>query len=113
LKEISIEEAERLAGQRLDRRRKYATTKDGMPDDTTGYLVFSLGLWTRTCSGCYESEGGHPAVSYNYDEKAKCAVGAGCEECGHTGKRREEMWLPHFLPRVGVTLPNQETSPLC
>lgn len=24
----------------------------------------------------------------------ECVVGAGCSECGYTGKRRSEVWVP-------------------
>lgn len=50
---------------------------------------------TMSCSGCTEmgeymsNINGHP-----YDNKARCHVGFGCEECGFTGKRRREMWIP-------------------
>jgi hypothetical protein len=56
-----------------------------------GYVV----RWTESCSGCLESgECGGNEHSYPYDNKAQCRVGAGCDECGHTGKRRREWWVP-------------------
>ncbi len=59
-------------------------------DGFEGYVV----RWTGSCSGCFETEDGHPVGSYPWDNKAKCYVGAGCEECGYTGKRRNVVWIP-------------------
>lgn len=50
--------------------------------------------YTTTCSGCYETVDGYPPSGYGYDEKNRCAIGMGCEECGFTGKRR----VSHFVP---------------
>lgn len=62
-------------------------TFDGMP----GFVV----RWTSSCSGCLEvGEYGSGEGLYPFDEKAKCHVGAGCSECGFTGKRRQEHWIP-------------------
>jgi hypothetical protein len=47
--------------------------------------------WTTTCSGCFNSEDGHPIGEYEFDEKAQCFKGMGCHECGYTGKRRAEF----------------------
>lgn len=45
--------------------------------------------YVAPCTGCYEGgENDGMAHLYPYDEKAECRVGAGCEECGYTGKRR-------------------------
>ncbi len=95
MKRIPIAEAERLAGHRLDRRRVYATTDDGKPDEWyTGFLLFKLAQWTTSCSGCRETEDGHNVGHYPWDDKAGCYVGAGCHECGHTGKIRQHEWVP-------------------
>jgi hypothetical protein len=42
------------------------------------------GFW-RTCTGCYESEDGHPVGDYPYSENLGCDLGAGCSECGGIG----------------------------
>ncbi|KWK74111.1 hypothetical protein WM15_32150 [Burkholderia ubonensis] len=42
------------------------------------------GFW-RTCSGCHESEDGHPVGEYPYSEVLQCDLGAGCAECGGIG----------------------------
>lgn len=95
MKIIPTEEAEKLAGRRLDRRRKYATTDDGKPEEYfDGALLFELAQWTDSCSGCRETEDGHNVGEYPWDDKAKCYIGAGCDECGHTGKRRRAEWVP-------------------
>lgn len=47
-----------------------------------------LEYFTTSCSGCFESVDGHNVFGFPYDAKARCHVGAGCSECGYTGKRR-------------------------
>jgi len=97
MREISIFEAEKIAGQRLDRRRKYATTDDGKPSKffgDGGHLLFMLCNWTDSCSGCTETSDGYNVYGYPVDPKHGCLVGGGCHECGYTGKRRNSMWVP-------------------
>jgi len=44
---------------------------------------------TQPYSGCFSAgEYGGNEHNYPYDAKAGCRVGAGCHECGYTGKRR-------------------------
>jgi len=51
--------------------------------------------FTTSCSGCFEAgENMGRAGDYPYDSRACCYVGAGCAECGYTGKRRQEHWVP-------------------
>lgn len=52
MKVLTIQEAEAISKHRLDRRRLYATTDDGLPDEVTGSALFELGRWTGPCSGC-------------------------------------------------------------
>lgn len=60
-------------------------------DGMDGFVV----RWTASCTGCFESgEYGSLEAFYPWDEKAKCRIGAGCSECGHTGKVRQEHWEP-------------------
>jgi hypothetical protein len=42
------------------------------------------GFW-RECSGCYETEDGHPVGHYPYSEVLRCYLGNGCAECGGLG----------------------------
>jgi hypothetical protein len=65
--------------------------------DGTRFLVVMLHgkrgfvvRWTGACSGCVSDE---ECVSHD--------IGAGCYECGYTGKRRREEWLPlaEFQPQ--------------
>jgi len=79
---LTIEQAERLHGARLDRRRRYATTDDGEPCDITGSYVFEITRWSQPCSGCYSEA---------------CLMhmrGSGCVECGYTGRRQNAQWVP-------------------
>ncbi len=83
---LAIEEAERLHGKRLDRRRKYFLWDDRVCVD---------GKFTNSCSGCFESgEYGQNESYYEYDKKSQCHVGAGCSECGYTGKRVNHFPCP-------------------
>lgn len=66
----TYEEAERLAGRKLDRRRNYCIS-DGEVRESCS--------WTQTCSGC---EGG------------------GCRECGYQGKVRSGFWAPLSMKRM-------------
>jgi hypothetical protein len=84
---LSIAEAEKLAGRRLDRRRKYY-----LVDET---VIVSAASYTTTCSGCFEG-GDYMGNAHNYtwDSKSQCHIGAGCDECGYTGKRVETVLVP-------------------
>lgn len=42
------------------------------------------GFW-HPCSGCHETEDGHPVGNYAYSEFFKCELGKGCSECGGIG----------------------------
>lgn len=42
------------------------------------------GFW-HSCSGCYETEDGHPVGRYPYSEVLQCPLGNGCSECGGIG----------------------------
>ena len=86
MRELTIKQAETLVNCRLDRRRKYATTDDGKPDEDTGAVLFGIEKFTRPCSGC-SCDGEYPCGC--------CSErGYGCEECGFTGKRRQVWWAP-------------------
>jgi hypothetical protein len=79
---------------------RYRTIDDGDGNRTRCKVVLLNGFegfvvrWTDSCTGCYESEDGHPVGEYDYDSKNHCAIGAGCKECGYTGKSRRVEWLP-------------------
>lgn len=76
--------------------RRFRRTSDGerhlvvTVDGVEGFVV----EFTESCSGCHETVEGYETGDYNYDEKAQCYVGAGCDECGFTGKRRRSEWVP-------------------
>jgi hypothetical protein len=51
--------------------------------------------FTSSCTGCCEiGEYGAGSENFVWDDKAKCRIGTGCEECGYTGKRRSVMYIP-------------------
>jgi hypothetical protein len=87
MQNLTIEEAEKLAGKRLDRRRTWFLFDGDVCYD---------GKFVRPCSGCFETgEYGSGSENYPFDKKAGCHVGSGCEECGYTGKRRDGFPIPH------------------
>ncbi|MBN3851953.1 hypothetical protein G3N59_01045 [Paraburkholderia sp. Ac-20340] len=47
-------------------------------------LKNEYGFW-RTCSGCHETEDGHPVGHYPFSAILKCDLGSGCRECGGIG----------------------------
>lgn len=82
----TYEYASKLAGRKLDKRKCYAVI-DGQ--------VCEWAKWTTNCSGCCElGEYGSGSQYYDRDPKHGCLIGAGCEECGYTGKRIESCWVP-------------------
>lgn len=44
----------------------------------------SGGHW-QPCSGCYDTEDGHPTAKYPYSPALQTSVGSGCHECGGLG----------------------------
>lgn len=44
----------------------------------------SGGYW-HPCSGCYDTEDGHPTAPYPWSRVFKCDQGGGCSECGGLG----------------------------
>lgn len=71
-------------------------------DGVEGFVV----RHTAPCTGCYEGgENSGSSGLYPYDAKAGCRVGVGCHECGHTGKRRHEDWVPFELAEQPRSVP--------
>lgn len=86
---IDWKEAERLLGHRVDHRRNYARE---------GKTVLEEIRYTNHCTGCFETgDYGSGAENYPWDEKAQCRVGAGCHECGYTGKVRHVDYAPYTI----------------
>ena len=73
----SYDIAETICGHKLDKRKNYAIIDEE---------VCELCEWTQPCSGC-SCDGDYPCSCCN-------ERGAGCEECGYTGKRKMRVWLP-------------------
>ena len=83
--------------------RRYRKAEDGVRrviaivDGVEGYWS----KFTMSCSGCFEpGECMGLAHLYEYDVKRHCYVGAGCEECGYSGKRVERFFVPFDLNDV-------------
>lgn len=71
------QEAEKIAGRRLDRRKAYAIIDGAIHESIR---------WTTSCSGC----------SYGVNDR-----GGGCRECGFHGVVRQGYWLPLALTDLG------------
>ena len=70
----TYEEAEKIHGKKLDRRRNYGIVNG---------LVSALHWHTAACSGCAD------------DSEYSCASrGSGCGECGYHGVVRSGMYIP-------------------
>lgn len=81
----SWEEADALAGRRVDRRRAYAVV-DGE--------LMQLVRWSQPCTGCFEA----PECTMYSMETAR---GQGCSECGFTGRRREGAFVEYEIIEAG------------
>lgn len=74
---LSWDEADKLAGFRLDRRKSWAFLNGKLCEPVR---------WTQSCSGC----------SCDCGDGYGCGHGAGgCEECGYHGRVRLCMWVPY------------------
>lgn len=71
---ITKQEAEKLSSVKLDGRRRYFMWNGE---------VCTEARWTQACSGCADDS------EYSFP-----SVGAGCHECGGTGKRRCSFPIP-------------------
>jgi len=71
---FSFEDADKIAGRRLDRRRNYAIIDGKVCESVT---------WSTYCTGCCEREDGYGPNR-----------GIGCPECGYTGRSRQSQWVP-------------------
>lgn len=47
-------------------------------------MAAGSGFWS-SCSGCYDTDDGHPTGNYSYSTVFGCALGSGCSECGGIG----------------------------
>lgn len=80
LESATYEDAEKIAGFRLDRRINYCITSEGEVEQT--------GWCTLSCSGC----------SCGCEGGCGCGPSSGCSECGYTGKRRHYFSFPPLPP---------------
>lgn len=58
----------------------------------------SGGYW-HACSGCYETEDGHPSQNYPHSRIFACQVGAGCSECGGLGAVWDDLSYVYEMVR--------------
>lgn len=65
--------------------RKQAREAASLPVELQGvHKQKDEGFW-HSCSGCYDTEDGHPTGSYAHSAVFGCALGSGCHECGGLG----------------------------
>jgi hypothetical protein len=62
------------------------------------------GFW-QPCSGCYDSEDGHPRGPYPYSGYLNCHIGSGCPECGGLGA----IW--HYIDPVALAESHADIDP--
>lgn len=86
---ISGQEAEKIMGRKLDKRKTYyKKTDEGIATDNSfaypgNNSVFVYDTWVDLCSGCTD-----------YGDYGTQYGPFGCQECGYTGKRRNGMHTP-------------------
>ncbi len=79
---VTWDEADKRAGFRLDRRKRWAFIKsclEGVPD------LCECIKWTDECSECC------PDLEY----WRPSGRGRGCRYCGYTGRARRSSWVPY------------------
>lgn len=62
-------------------------TEQAVPTEFVGVedqIKRGNGAW-RPCTGCYDTEDGHPTQRYADSHYLQCALGNGCSECGGLG----------------------------
>lgn len=69
---------------------------DSAPDLKLSDEIFEEGFW-RSCSGCHESNEGHPTGPYS--DTFRCHLGSGCRECGGIGAIWEQVDEQPCCPR--------------
>ena len=47
-------------------------------------IAEGCGIW-RSCTGCYETNEGHPPNGAYFSQAFQCHLGSGCDECGGLG----------------------------
>ena len=96
------------AAKRIKRCRVWIDDGDDYQLETAfklGKAWFLTAKWTQSCSGCCElGDYGSNPNRHPYDEKNQCHIGFGCDECGYTGKRRVEMWVPIYDKHAQIVL---------
>lgn len=55
-----------------------------LADGVAAEVAEGSGSW-RSCSGCYDTEDGHPTQRYPHSKIFGCDLGNGCSECGGLG----------------------------
>lgn len=79
------EQADALAGRRVDRRRSYAIM---------GGELHELVRWSQPCTGCFEAP---ECTSYDMET----TKGHGCVECGWTGRVRLGAFAEYLIAEAG------------
>lgn len=71
-------------------------------------LAAGEGHW-QPCSGCYDTEDGHPTHLYVHSAALNCSLGNGCSECGGLGA----VWLNYAdLPTAEDLADLEDAAPV-
>jgi hypothetical protein len=65
-------------------------------------MASGSGFW-QSCSGCHDTEDGHPTGPYTYSQVFGCALGSGCSECGGIGAVWDNTDYEAMASDLGVT----------
>lgn len=79
---MSWEDADKRAGMRLDRRKAWAFIPSHRDEDMPE--LCELIRFSQSCSGCDQT------ADWDYSER-----GSGCAECGYTGRRLTQTYVPY------------------
>lgn len=70
------------------------------------------GEW-RSCTGCHDTEDGHPTARYLHSKVLGCEVGSGCHECGGLGVAWQDFSQYEITsdasPSAGAVVPKGST----
>ncbi len=64
------------------------------------------GAW-QSCSGCHETEDGHPVGEFPFSRFLKCELGAGCSECGGLGAVYHD-WSGYDLADIDASIAEEK-----
>lgn len=101
-----------LAAYKGDAKQPAATVPAEL-EGVAEQIAEGAGFW-RSCSGCHETEDGHPMGNYVTSAVLQCDLGAGCSECGGLGAvwdSTDYSETDELLEEEGAQQPAVEVEP--